>query len=84
MLIGAALMAIGGAISLVSVRNPERGVEAEREEEPRRGPGAAAAAGECGRGVEDRDREPAELVAQGGPRGEPSGRSPTRPEARRE
>jgi EmrB/QacA subfamily drug resistance transporter len=47
MLIGAGLMAIGGGISLVSVRNPEREGEAAAEGRP--GPGATAIAGECGR-----------------------------------
>jgi EmrB/QacA subfamily drug resistance transporter len=41
--IGAALMAIGGLIALLAVRNPER----PPERVP--GPGSAAAAGECGR-----------------------------------
>jgi EmrB/QacA subfamily drug resistance transporter len=46
MLIGAALMAVGGAIALASVRNPER----PSEEGPEAVPAAAAAtAGECGR-----------------------------------
>jgi EmrB/QacA subfamily drug resistance transporter len=45
MLLAAALMTIGGAIALVSVRNPER----PSEREPARGPGSAATAGECGR-----------------------------------
>jgi EmrB/QacA subfamily drug resistance transporter len=45
MLIGAALMAIGGVISLVAVRNPER----PPEREPLPGPGSAATVGECGR-----------------------------------
>jgi EmrB/QacA subfamily drug resistance transporter len=44
-LLGAALMALGGAIALAAVQNPER--VAGRE--PHRGPGAAATAGECGR-----------------------------------
>jgi EmrB/QacA subfamily drug resistance transporter len=44
----AGLMAIGGAISLVSVRNPEQ----PSDREPSRGPGSAATAGECGRGAE--------------------------------
>ena len=52
--ITAVLMAIGGAISLVSVRNPER----PRRREPARGPGSAATAGECGRCAEgDREAE---------------------------
>jgi EmrB/QacA subfamily drug resistance transporter len=61
MLIGAALLAIGGLIALISVRNPEPGAEPEH----RPGPGAAAAAGECGRcpPIEvpeaEREREPA-------------------------
>jgi EmrB/QacA subfamily drug resistance transporter len=45
MAIGATLMAIGGLIALATVRNPKPGEEPEQ----RRGPGAAAAAGECGR-----------------------------------
>ena len=45
MLIAAALMAIGGTIALVAVRNPERRPRAE----PHPGPGAAVTAGECGR-----------------------------------
>jgi EmrB/QacA subfamily drug resistance transporter len=48
MLIGAGLMALGGLISLLGVRNPER--LAERE--PERGPGSAATVGECGRPAE--------------------------------
>ncbi len=48
MLIGAGLMGVGGAISLVSVRNPERGEEPELEP----GPGSAATAGECGRAID--------------------------------
>jgi EmrB/QacA subfamily drug resistance transporter len=46
MLIGAGLMAIGGAIALVGVRNPERPPDEQPEAVP---PAAAAAAGECGR-----------------------------------
>ena len=46
MLLGAALMAIGGAIALVSVRNPERPPDEGPEAVPA---SAAAAAGECGR-----------------------------------
>ena len=45
MALGAVLMAIGGLIALVTVRNPEAGAEPEQ----RRGPGSAAVAGECGR-----------------------------------
>ncbi len=57
MLIAAVLMATGGAIALVGVRNPERAPE------PRPGPGATAAAGECGRCADrapapEPDREP--------------------------
>jgi EmrB/QacA subfamily drug resistance transporter len=51
------LMAIGGTISLVSVRNPQR----PSERESSRGPGPAATAGECGRCSDDgrtRDAEP--------------------------
>jgi EmrB/QacA subfamily drug resistance transporter len=48
MLLAAALMAIGGSIALLSVRNP--GHASARE--PSRGPGAAATAGECGRSAE--------------------------------
>ena len=54
MLIGAALLAIGGLIALVGVQNPDR----RREGQLERGPGAAAAAGECGRSA-----EPSEAVA---------------------
>ncbi len=53
MLIGAGLMALGGMISLLGVRNPER--PAEREE---RGPGSAATAGECGRPAERAGDQP--------------------------
>jgi EmrB/QacA subfamily drug resistance transporter len=45
MLIGAVLMAVGGVIALLGVRNPER----PREGAPVPGPGSAATAGECGR-----------------------------------
>ena len=48
MLLGAVLMALGGVISLLGVRNPE----GEPEREPVRGPGSAATAGECGRCAE--------------------------------
>jgi hypothetical protein len=54
MLIGAGLMAVGGAISLAAVRNPERAPEPEHP----RGPGAAATAGECGRPVERSEPSP--------------------------
>jgi EmrB/QacA subfamily drug resistance transporter len=54
MLIGAALMALGGAISLALVRNPER----PGEREPERGPGPAATAGECGRPAEPFEPSP--------------------------
>jgi hypothetical protein len=54
MLIGAALMVLGGAITLVLVRNPER--PAEREPQP--GPGPAATAGECGRPSEQFEPSP--------------------------
>jgi hypothetical protein len=61
MAIGAALMAIGGLIALLAVRNPERAPE------PVPGPGAAAAAGECGRcppiDVPKREAEPAPTAA---------------------
>ena len=50
MLIAAVLMAAGGVIALVGVRNPER------PPEPRPGPRPTAAAGECGRCA---DRAPA-------------------------
>ena len=53
-LISIALMVIGGLISLLWVRNPER--RPEREPEP--GPGPAATVGECGRS--GRDGGPAE------------------------
>jgi EmrB/QacA subfamily drug resistance transporter len=46
-LIGAGLMALGGLIALLWVRNPEGLIERE----PLPGPGAAATAGECGRTV---------------------------------
>lgn len=53
MLIGAGLMAIGGAVALVAVRNPER-PPAER---PAAVPAsAAAAAGECGRPAGEPER----------------------------
>jgi EmrB/QacA subfamily drug resistance transporter len=45
--VGAVMMALGGLISLLGVRNPRRGGES------RPGPGSAAAAGECGRGFDD-------------------------------
>ena len=48
MLIGAGLMALGGAVALIAVRNPERAPDAE----PRPGPGPTATAGECGRSAE--------------------------------
>ncbi len=46
MALAAALMAVGGTIALISVRNPARGPQ------PEHGPGAAATAGECGRAAE--------------------------------
>ena len=46
MLIGAVLMALGGVISLLGVRNPEH---AAADRAPVPGPGSAATAGECGR-----------------------------------
>ena len=59
MVIGAALMAVGGTISLVSVRNPRRAEgEAAAVAEPARGPGATAAAGECGRAAERGEPSP--------------------------
>jgi len=55
MLIATALMALGGAIALASVRNPEP----DPEREPLPGPGSAATAGECGRcPAPDPDPEP--------------------------
>jgi hypothetical protein len=48
MLIGAGLMAAGGAVALAGVRNPERPAP-EPSGVP---PAAAAAAGECGRPAE--------------------------------
>ena len=45
MLIATVLMAVGGAISLLGVRNPKH----LPERAPAHGPGAAATAGECGR-----------------------------------
>jgi hypothetical protein len=47
-LVSAILMVIGGLISLLWVRNPER----RPDREPDRGPGPAATAGECGRSGE--------------------------------
>ena len=46
MLIAAGLMALGGAVALIGVRNPERPPEEQPEAVA---PAAAAAAGECGR-----------------------------------
>jgi EmrB/QacA subfamily drug resistance transporter len=43
--IGTGLMVLGGLIALLGVRNPERAAHPDREHAP----GAAAAAGECGR-----------------------------------
>jgi EmrB/QacA subfamily drug resistance transporter len=54
MLIGAGLMALGGALALALVRNPER----PGEREPERGPGPAATAGECGRPSESLEPSP--------------------------
>ena len=54
MWLAAALMALGGAIALLGVRNPDRDAPAAA---PYRGPGSAATAGECGRGPGP-DREP--------------------------
>jgi len=48
MLLGAGLMAVGGVVALLAVRNPRRGAAAEAHG----GPGPAAAAGECGRADE--------------------------------
>jgi len=64
MLIGAALMALGGAIALTSVRNPERDPEGAPERERLRGPGPAATAGECGRCPEP-DLRPGPSAAPG-------------------
>ncbi|MQA74971.1 MAG: DHA2 family efflux MFS transporter permease subunit [Solirubrobacterales bacterium] len=50
MLLGAGLMALGGAIALIAVRNPEP--TAAPAPELAAGPGAAATAGECGRAAE--------------------------------
>ena len=58
MLIGAVLMAVGGVISLLGVRNPEH----PPERAPVPGPGSAATAGECGRGADP---------ARGGPEQDP-------------
>jgi len=55
MLIGAGLMALGGAIALLGVRNPERLGRDRPEHEPEHGPGSAATAGECGRPGEQRE-----------------------------
>ncbi|MFL5870412.1 MAG: MFS transporter [Solirubrobacterales bacterium] len=64
MLLGAALMTAGGVIALVAVRNPER----PPEREPLRGPGSAAAAGECGRCPEaERRREEPEAEPEPAP-----------------
>ena len=52
-LIGAALMVLGGVVALLWVRNPQR----RHEREPERGPGPAATAGECGRSAEP-ERDP--------------------------
>jgi EmrB/QacA subfamily drug resistance transporter len=57
MIIGAGMMLVGGLISLLGVRNPERPPEPELE--PRRGPGPAATAGECGRVAEPSEPSPA-------------------------
>lgn len=54
MLIGAALMALGGGIALASVRNPERRPEREHGH----GPGPVATAGECGRTAQPAGSEP--------------------------
>jgi hypothetical protein len=48
--IGAGLMVLGGLIALLGVRNPERAPEPGAEHAP----GAAAAAGECGRPADPR------------------------------
>jgi EmrB/QacA subfamily drug resistance transporter len=60
--IGAGLMTAGGLISLLGVQNPRRG-PGEPEPESYPGPGATAAAGECGRCGEQREA---------GERGEPA------------
>ena len=73
MLIGAALMALGGGIALAGVRNPERREEAAPE--PPRGvpAGAAATAGECGRHFGDPDGSgvPGSLTPEPGASGVP-------------
>lgn len=52
MLLGAALMLLGGLIALLGVRNPE---QPEPKRVVHRGPGSAATAGECGRGSHRRE-----------------------------
>ena len=54
MLIGAVLMAVGGVISLLGVRNPQH----PPERAPVPGPGSAATAGECGRGADSARGDP--------------------------
>jgi EmrB/QacA subfamily drug resistance transporter len=54
MMIGAALLTLGGLISLTSVRR----LEPAAEPEPHAAPGPLAAAGECGRAAERRRRAP--------------------------
>jgi EmrB/QacA subfamily drug resistance transporter len=73
MVLGAGMMLVGGVISLLGVRNPER--PPEPEVEPRRGPGPAATAGECGRVAERPEPSPVpgtlapEPAASGAPDG---------------
>ena len=54
MLIATVLMAVGGVIALLGVRNPEH----PPERAPAPGPGAAATAGECGRSADGVPRRP--------------------------
>lgn len=56
MLIGSGLLALGGLISLVAVRRPDR------PPEPHAAPGPLAAAGECGRVPEPKRRAPATVT----------------------
>jgi predicted MFS family arabinose efflux permease len=59
--VGAAMMALGGLISLFGVRNPRRDEAAAPDRPSRPGPGPAAAAGECGRAF---DSEPEEAAGE--------------------
>jgi EmrB/QacA subfamily drug resistance transporter len=69
--IAALLMLVGGVISAVGIRNPERRVEAEPEHVPR-----AAPAGECGRPAEPQappSPVPGTLSPEPAPTGAPDG-----------